>query len=43
MEQNPRDSPVMVEPELDNEEISFLERNFPKIEIDGVTYYLVSM
>jgi hypothetical protein len=43
MESNPRDSPETVELELDHEEIDFLEENFPKIEINGVTYYLVSM
>jgi hypothetical protein len=40
---NSRDSPEMVESELDDEEIKFLEENFRSIEIDGVTYYLVTM
>jgi len=40
---NSRDSPEMAEPEPDDEEIKFLEVKFQKIEIDGVTYYLVAM
>lgn len=42
-EKPPRGPPEEVEKELDDEEIEFLEKHFPKIEINGVTYYLVTM
>lgn len=38
-----RDPPEKVDLELGDDEIEFLEKHFPKIEIDGVTYYLVTM
>lgn len=43
MEQNSRDPPETVEPELNHDEINFLDETFQKIEIDGVTYYIVTM